>query len=152
MKRGWQAVCLCFIGLFAFAGWQATKLRLTDQLGPGPGFFPLVLALLGGLLSLILFVQVARESNFGPRFAELLPDRAATFRILAVLALLLAAAAALEPLGFRLTALMFTALLLLALGMRSIWTVPFVLAASFGVFHVFYHWLKVPLPIGQLGI
>jgi hypothetical protein len=26
------------------------------------------------------------------------------------------------------------------------------LLGSFGVFHVFYHWLKVPLPIGQLGI
>jgi putative tricarboxylic transport membrane protein len=30
--------------------------------------------------------------------------------------------------------------------------VPFVLAASFGVFHVFYYWLKVPLPIGTFGI
>jgi putative tricarboxylic transport membrane protein len=26
------------------------------------------------------------------------------------------------------------------------------LAGSFGVFHVFYYWLKVPLPIGALGL
>jgi hypothetical protein len=26
------------------------------------------------------------------------------------------------------------------------------LAGSFGVFHVFFYWLKVPLPIGMLGL
>ena len=31
-------------------------------------------------------------------------------------------------------------------------TILFALAGSFGVFHVFYHWLKVPLPMGVLGI
>jgi putative tricarboxylic transport membrane protein len=26
------------------------------------------------------------------------------------------------------------------------------LALSFGVFHVFYYWLKVPLPVGAFGL
>ena len=85
--------------------------------------------------------------------AELMPDPSAMLRIAAVLALLVAAAIAFEPLGFRLTALAFTALLPPLLGARSpLVLVPFALASSFGVFHVFYHWLKVPLPIGLLGI
>jgi hypothetical protein len=70
-----------------------------------------------------------------------------------VLFALTVAAALLEPLGFRLTMLPFIAGLLLALGARSLLAVALcAVAGSFGVFHVFYHWLKVPLPIGVLGI
>ncbi len=153
MKRGWQLASLCFGALFAFAIWKATSLPLNDVLGPGPGFFPLWLGLLGATLALILLVEVTRQRQIGPTVAELLPSRSSGWRILVVLALLAVAIAAFEPLGFRLTALGFTALLLPALGATSlIIGIPFVLVASFGVFHVFYHWLKVPLPIGMLGI
>jgi len=47
----------------------------------------------------------------------------------------------------------FVAGVLLILGARSaIAIVLTALAGSFGVFHVFYHWLKVPLPIGAFGV
>ena len=70
-----------------------------------------------------------------------------------MLVALAAAAALLEPLGFRLTMLVFVAGLLVALGARSPTAVGLTAAAgSFGVFHLFYHWLKVPLPVGALGI
>lgn len=82
-----------------------------------------------------------------------MPDRPAIRRLLAVLILLAAAAWALDPLGFRLTALFFTAILLPALGARSLIAIPlFSLTASLVVFHVFYYMLKVPLPIGVFGI
>ena len=49
--------------------------------------------------------------------------------------------------------LVFTVGLLLALGVRRPITIAiFALASSFGLFHVFYYWLQVPLPIGLLGI
>jgi len=65
----------------------------------------------------------------------------------------LSPAALLEPLGFRLTMLAFLAALLVALGARSAVAVSLTaLAGSFGVFHVFYYWLKVPLPIGAFGL
>ena len=153
MKRGWQVASLGFAALFAFAIWKSTNLPLKDALGPGPGFFPLWLGIIGGTLALLLVVEVTRQKVSGPAIADLVPDDDAKKRIVAVLALLAAAIAAFEPLGFRLTALGFTALLLPALGARSLVVgIPFVLAASFGVFHVFYHWLKVPLPIGVFGI
>lgn len=58
-----------------------------------------------------------------------------------------------SPLGFRITALLFIAGLLLALGAKQwIAVSATAIAGSFGVFHVFYYWLKVPLPIGLLGI
>ena len=155
MKRGWQLASLGFLALFAFGIWKSTGLALRDALGPGPGFFPLWLGILGAFLAVSLLLEVTRQpaKDVGPSAAELMPDKGALMRIAAVLALLVAAAAAFEPLGFRLTALAFTALLPLLLGARSLLVlVPFALASSFGVFHVFYHWLKVPLPIGLLGI
>lgn len=70
-------------------------------------------------------------------------------RIAAVLGLLAITAGVLDPLGFRLTAFLFTGLLLYALGIRSpIALAIFMLSASLGVFYVFYHGLSVPLPIG----
>jgi putative tricarboxylic transport membrane protein len=153
VKRGWQVASLSFAALFAFAIWKASSLPLKDALGPGPGFFPLWLGILGGILALLLVLEVTRQHENGPSLAELMPDRDAKLRILAVLGLLALATFAFERLGFRLTSLAFTALLLPALGARSLMIgIPFVLAASFGVFHVFYHWLKVPLPIGMFGI
>jgi hypothetical protein len=49
--------------------------------------------------------------------------------------------------------LVFSAALLLALGVRRPLAIAiFALASSFGLFHVFYYWLQVSLPIGVLGI
>jgi hypothetical protein len=98
-------------------------------------------------------VEVWRQPADGPDEGPLTPDRPALRRILAVLVLLAAAALLLDPLGFRLTATLFAGLLLLMLGVRSLLIVAlFAATAGFGVFHVFYHWLKVPLPIGVFGI
>ena len=66
---------------------------------------------------------------------------------------LAAAALLFEPLGFRLTMLLFIAGLLPALGARSPTAILLTaVAGSFGVFHVFLYWLKVPLPVGVLGL
>lgn len=152
MKIGWQIGSACFLALFAFGVWLSLLLPLGDRLGPGPGFFPLWLGLIGIALSITLFVQTTRQ----PADAiedRLTPDRPASLRILAVLVLLAAAALALDPLGFRLTAFLFTGLLLPALGIRSLTVIAIFSAISgFGVFHVFYYWLKVPLPIGVFDI
>ena len=90
---------------------------------------------------------------FADAAVEILPDRQAALQAGAVLVALTVAAALLEPLGFRLTMLPFIAGLLLVLGARSLLAIALTaVAGSFGVFHVFYYWLKVPLPIGALGI
>jgi putative tricarboxylic transport membrane protein len=153
MKRGWQVACTCYLLIFAFAFYRSLLLPLRDALGPGPGFFPLCLAVLGGLLAVTLVVQVTASGE--AEFAEpvLFPHGLFLMRILAVVAGLAASAAFLDVAGFRLVAFAFCALLLPILGARN----PVVIAifaalGSFAVFHVFYHWLKVPLPIGTFGI
>jgi putative tricarboxylic transport membrane protein len=153
MKRGWQIACLAFLGVSLVWMVESLGFPLQDALGPGPGFFPFWLSLVGVGLSAVLLVQVSRASTADGSPAGVLPARPAALRVLRVLLGLLGATLLLEPLGFRLTLLLFNAYLLVALGVRRWWVVAlFALTGSFGVFHVFYHWLKVRLPLGALGI
>lgn len=159
MRRGWLVAAGAFLALFAGTIYLSSKLPLLDALGPGPGFFPLILATLGVVLSLALLAQLLREPNApagrpDPDASdELMPDRAAMFRMVGIVVLLIAAFSALDPIGYRLTALVFITLLLLVLGVRNYVAIVLVaLTLSFGVFHSFYYWLKVPLPIGGFGL
>ena len=126
---------------------------LRDALGPGAGFFPFWLGVMGVLLSLALFVQSWRGRAIGEGTQALLPRGEGAQRAAALVAGLAVEALLLQPLGFRLAMLIFTVGLLFALGVRRPFTIViFARASSFGLFHVFYYWLQVPLPIGMLGI
>jgi len=141
------------LGIFIPALITSLGYSLTDALGPGPGFFPFWLSVIGIALTGAMLVQLARGSIFADAAVEILPNRQAALQAGAVLVALIVAAALLEPLGFRLTMLPFIAGLLLVLGARSLIAIALTaVVGSFGVFHVFYYWLKVPLPIGALGI
>jgi putative tricarboxylic transport membrane protein len=151
VRRGRLVACVCLLGIFAAALVTALDYSLTDALGPGPGFFPFWLSLIGSALTVALLIQNARSREIAA--VKLLPNRHAAVQAGVVLGALIVAAALLEPLGFRLTMLLFIAGLLLALGARSPAAISLTaLAGSFGVFHVFFYWLKVPLPIGALGL
>ena len=140
--------CLCV--LFGGMAWIALGYSLSDALGPGAGFFPFWLGLLGVVLGISLLIQSFRNKTAA---VVLLPRGEGARRAGSLLAGLLIAALILQPLGFRIAMLVFTAGLLLALGVRRpVAIVVFALASSFGLFHVFYYWLQVPLPIGLWGI
>jgi hypothetical protein len=97
-------------------------------------------------------VPAGRGRAIGGGAEGLWPDRAGALRAAALFGGLVLYALLLEPAGFRLTALIVTAALLVALGVRRpVVIAAFALVASFGLFHVFYHWLKVPLPVGPYG-
>jgi putative tricarboxylic transport membrane protein len=153
LKAGWQIACLCLLGIFVPALVTSLGYSLTDALGPGPGFFPFWLSLIGALLSAAILLQVTLADTDASQSLSLAPDRQVALQAIGVLIALVAAALLLEPLGYRLTMLPFIAGLLLILGARSPIAIALTaLAGSFGVFHVFYHWLKVPLPIGAFGV
>jgi putative tricarboxylic transport membrane protein len=152
LKLGWQVACLCLLGIFVPALVTSLGYSLTDALGPGPGFFPFWLSLIGAVLSAAILVQVTL-AKAAEDTAISLPDRRMALQAIGVLIALTAAAALFEPLGYRLTMLPFIVGVLLILGARSPIAIALTaLAGSFGVFHVFYHWLKVPLPIGAFGV
>jgi putative tricarboxylic transport membrane protein len=140
MKRGWQAAAFVLLAIFAFFAFESLQLSLRDALGPGPGFFPFWLSVAGGVLGLILLVQLHRENESEPLKFELRP-------VVLVLAGLIVATAALEVLGFRLSMLALLAYLLIALGVRNWLAITvFAVMGSFGVFHAFTRLLKVQLP------
>ena len=153
MKRAWQIMCLASVAVAVVTLVVSFSYPYKDYLGPGPGFFPVWLSLVAGGLALALFAQVtwSRKAPFSP--GSVLPEeRAGRIRIFIILGALIGSVALLEPLGFRITLFLFLIFLPLALGMRN-WVIAliFSLLGSFGVFHVFYYWLKVPLPMGVLG-
>ena len=152
-KLGWQIACLCLLCIFLPALVTSLGYSLTDALGPGPGFFPFWLSLIGAGLSVVMLIQATVAKSDAGMAIDLARDREAALRAIGVLIALIAAAALFEPLGYRLTMLPFIAGLLFILGARSLIAIALTaLAGSFGVFHVFYHWLKVPLPIGEFGL
>ncbi len=150
MRRGWRVASVAFLVLFIGALVQSWALSLRDALGPGPGFFPFWLSVIGSVLSIVLFVQVG---GWPDDTVSIMPARGARGRIAGVFVALVVATALMGPLGFRLTFLAFNAYVLMALGIRHPFAITlFALAGSFGVFHVFDRWLQVPLPVGVLGI
>jgi len=153
VRRRRLTACICLVGAFAAFLVASLGYPQLDALGPGPGFFPFWLSLIGLGLAAAMLAQLARGKDHADGALEVPPSRPAALQGLAVLGAMSLAAVLLEPLGFRLTTLLFLASLLPVLGARSAPAIALCAAGgSFGVFHVFYYWLKVPLPIGALGI
>jgi putative tricarboxylic transport membrane protein len=152
VQLGWKVTSSALTLFFALFAYHAAKLPLFDELGPGPGLFPLVMGAAGLVLSVILFLQVRSGSiDLPDEGAALAPN--ARMRLLSVIILLGVAALMLEPLGYTIAALIMVPIVLVALGARSVIAIALVsLALSVGVFHVFYHWLGVALPVGLFGI
>lgn len=153
MRRGWQVTSVVMLLICIATGWEAHNLALFDRLGPGPGFFPFWLALIGTVLCAVILVQVTRqaptEGSHDPIFPRGVEARAA----IAILIATAVATALLDVIGFRVTILLFSAGLLVALGDRRWWLIAvFSIIAGFGLFHVFNNWLDVLLPVTEAGI
>ena len=152
MRRPLQVAALAIIVAGLFVAWESVTLNLYTVMGPGPGFFPLCLAIALIGLTATMFLQ-ATFQDAEPRPDGFLARRIGVLRILAVLAALVAVALLLEPLGMRLTFFAFVSLLPPLLGYhRPLIVLPVALAASFGVYEVFARMLDIPLPVGALGL
>jgi putative tricarboxylic transport membrane protein len=153
MKRAWQIMCMAFVALSVFTLVLSFGYPYKDRLGPGPAFFPVWMSIITGVLSLALFFQTTWGKSVADAAATLLPERQGVLRILAVLVALVGSLALLDPLGFRISLFLFLLFLPLGLGERNWWVILiFAIAGSFGIFHLFYYGLKVPLPMGVFGI
>jgi len=151
MKRGWQAAAVALLATFALFIFESWQLSLRDTLGPGPGFFPFWLGVLGAVLAVFLLTQLhLNRVDLGTE--ALVFDRAGVRNAVLVLVGLIVATALLDVIGFRLSMLLLIPYLLLVLGVRNWVTVGIcAVAGSFGVYYVFFDLLKVPLPAGIFG-
>jgi len=152
MRQGRLIATGVMLAFCLFALWQSLLLSLTDRLGPGPGFFPFWLALIGTVLAIALLFTTFREP-VEPADAEvrILPHGPGVRRWLAIVVLVAVTAAAMEVIGFRLAMLAFNAALVIALGERRWWLIGvFAVGGSFGVHYIFTRWLDVLLPDGLI--
>lgn len=136
------------LALFALGViWESRALPLGTFRQPGPAYMPVLLA----LLLLIFGVLIAATGGRAGRLASIGWTEWA--HAAAILGVCIFAALGLERLGYRLTVLILLAFLLKAVEKKGwILTAIFALVLSFGSFFLFYTILRVPLPIGPLGI
>ena len=135
--------------VFALAvGLKASTFPLGNLKSVGPGFFPLVLAALLGLLSLVLLISsfTSLEEKDAPRW----PAR--WTGVVSVLVALFAYGFLLKFLGFSLTTFLFS-LALLKYGYPKGWVIPLggALATTFFTLVIFKYWLGTPFPVGWVG-
>jgi putative tricarboxylic transport membrane protein len=153
MRQGRLIATGAMLVFCLFAVWQSLLLSLTDRLGPGPGFFPFWLAMIGAVLAVALLITTFREAAH-PADSEtrILPHGEGGKRWLAIVVLLAAVTLAMEFVGFRLAMLVFNAVLVIALGERRWWVIAvFAILGSVGVYYVFTTWLDVLLPVSPFG-
>jgi putative tricarboxylic transport membrane protein len=152
MRRAYQIAGLTFLLVAAFLGFHAYALRYFTSLGPGPGFFPVWLCALLGILALVVIVQ-ATIASAEPLPEQFFAPRSGYVRIAAVLAALLGVTIFLPILGFRITLFAFYVGLLSLLDRRNLLeTLFYALVGSLGVHYVFTEFLSQPLPVGRFGV
>lgn len=151
LRRPHQIGGAVLLGVGLFVIWQALSLRYYTSLGPGPGFFSFWLGVMLSLLS-VGMIATATWRPPEPLSQPMFTDKRGYLGIAAVIAALLVAWLLLRPLGYSLTmlAIMFTMLRIGGASWRL--TVLGSLIGSFGIYYLFVHWLRVPLPAGPFGI
>ena len=100
MRRRDLAAAAVLLGFGVIAVSQARGLRLGSVVAPGPGFFPLCLAIAFSLVCVALLVTAARAPA-GPAPRAPGGDARGRLKVVGTMAALVAYALLMEPLGFR---------------------------------------------------
>jgi putative tricarboxylic transport membrane protein len=134
------------MALGLFGAWQSLAFPLGSTAEPGPGFLPLVLALVVFAFGLL----VAIRGGHAPAFTR---ERfRGAGKVAAILGGLVFVALAMEWLGFRAT---IVVLLVYCLGVIErkplLVTAGLAFGMAFGSYYLFATLLQVPLPNGALG-
>jgi putative tricarboxylic transport membrane protein len=142
----------CGIGFLIFAifiGVQASRFPFGSLRRVGPGFFPLVLALLLAVLSLTLFIKAMRRQEAKPIDW---PGRQAALALGLVVAAVFGYSLLLNPLGFLLTTLLFCLVVYkFSDPYGRFGPIVASLIATFASILFFKVWLGIPFPTGVLG-
>ena len=145
-KRVHQGTAIGGVAFGAAVMAGALELQFYTRLGPGPGFFPFILGAIFALLSLSWFVQCTVRKS-GSDSKPFLPDKAALFRVGAIIAGLVGIRLFMNLLGFQITMFLFLFLLVKFLGGRKpVESALVSLAGSVGVYLLFGKVLGLMLP------
>ncbi|MHB8770235.1 MAG: tripartite tricarboxylate transporter TctB family protein [Syntrophales bacterium] len=136
---------LILLGLFVV--WERRVLPLGTTSQPGPGYVPLILALLLLIFGVILIAQGKGSKPLRSLSWEEAPHAAA------ILGCCLFITVFLETIGYRITMLIVMGFLFGIMERRNSWWLALILTLgfSFGTFWLFDSLLRVPLPRGGWG-
>ena len=151
-REAWPPALLSVAGLVAVN--EARRLRFGAVTVPGPGLFPLVLAVGFTLVCLVLFVAALRApAGAAAARSGGAGEGGIRWKVLATLGVMLAYAFALEPLGFVAATCGLLCFFFRALE-RMRWTVAVAASALTSVvtYVIFKVWLYVRLPPGPWGL
>jgi putative tricarboxylic transport membrane protein len=135
---------LLLLGLFV--AWEDRVLPLGSHDCPGPGYFPLLLSVILGVLGLVLLLR-GRSS---PHLRSIRWEEAK--HAAAILACSFLATFGIERLGYRITMILVLGFLFGVVERMKLWQVAILtISLSLGSFWVFDSLLRVILPRGGLG-
>jgi len=155
-RDAWPPAVLAVAGVLAIN--EARRLRFGTVAVPGPGFFPLALAVSFAAVSLVLLVIALRASGVGQLDGGAGTDRhpeegGAKWKVLATLAAMTLYAFALEPAGFVVSTAGLVLFFFRVLErQRWVVAVPASMLTSIATYVVFKMWLQVRLPPGPWGL
>jgi putative tricarboxylic transport membrane protein len=154
--RSVKLYCSLFWLLFSVVmGQQAFRLPMGVMRDPGAGFFPLVIALVTGLLAILALAEALREKQEPPATQSEAPGSTERFKwwnIAVILAALIAYALSLTTVGFLVNTFLFMLLLLKVIEPQT-WTKSLLAAGITAVVsELFFNGLlNAQIPKGILG-
>jgi putative tricarboxylic transport membrane protein len=150
MKRIDLVTAIMLLGVSLGGLMQARELPLGNLMVPGSGFFPLILSILLGILSLILLGQALIENSNGESVTwGSSKGRRKTILTLGVILLI---TVLFEYLGYLLATFLLVGFLIWMAGNLKLWLATVIsLICVLGIYLLFGIILKTPLPTGIVG-
>jgi hypothetical protein len=151
MRKGLIAASILLMGLSLYGIIESSRLERTMQMGVGIAFFPLSMSIGIGILAAVLLVGILKgkvEIKDEP-----ICEKGGAWRVVTVVAILLAYIILIEEIGYLPSTFLFFAARVLFLGKgRTLKTLLTSAACTFFLYAIFRLWLKSPLPTGFLGM
>jgi putative tricarboxylic transport membrane protein len=151
MRKGLIAASILLMGLSLYGIIESSRLERTMQMGVGIAFFPLSMSIGIGILAAVLLVGILKgkvEIKDEP-----ICEKGGAWRVVTVVAILLAYIILIEEIGYMPSTFLFFAATVLFLGKgRILKTLLTSAACTFFLYAIFRVWLKSPLPTGFLGM
>jgi putative tricarboxylic transport membrane protein len=152
MKRYDQMSSLVWLAFAIYICIESSRLSFGSFHNPGPGFLPLLIGLILGILSLLVFL-LSRLSKETEKIDQPWYPKERWKKLIWVLIALFAYAVCLEILGFLISTFLLLVFLFRA-GIETqkwMWAIGGSAIASLSSYAVFELWLKTQLPKGILG-
>ena len=141
------------LGLSLWAYLESTRLDYMTEFTPGPGFMPFWVGVVLALLSFYLIIDSFVRKSGKKDEAKLLPEKHALYRVGAIMLMLFAVTFSMKFLGFPLTLVLFTTVVLSVMERYSILkSIGYGIAYAAVTWFIFVYILSMGFPKGFPGI